>query len=226
MAPTTTHRNSLDTRCIHRRAILPSRIAEVWSTSVAILVAEALLSQMGGGDGDGGEGCGDGGANMWRLQVVFVRTFRAFLEYILPAGGSSAINITRGSNSPPNRRRGGRRRRGRIGRESNSFPSQPFLTAPSPPFLPPLSPFSILSRCFSLCPVFRRSSYSSSYIYLSLSILAKSVHIFCWKRLKWAISSPPLFILKILAIRSVESNYNYFSLRDIQRRIYRTKRIV
>lgn len=33
---------------------------------------------------------------MWRLQVVFVRMFRAFLEYILPAGGSSAINITRG----------------------------------------------------------------------------------------------------------------------------------
>jgi len=53
------------------------------------------FSPSGGEEG----GCG-GGANMWRLQVVFVRTFRAFLEYILPAGGSSAINITRGSNRP------------------------------------------------------------------------------------------------------------------------------
>jgi len=88
MAPTIL-RNSLDTRCIHRRAILPLRIAE------------ALLSPSGGEEG----GCG-GGANMWRLQVIFVRTFRAFLEYILPAGGSSAINITRGSNRPTSDERG------------------------------------------------------------------------------------------------------------------------
>lgn len=171
MAPTTTHRNSLDTRCIHRRAILPSRIAEVWSTSVAILVAEALLSQMGGGDGDGGEGCGDGGANMWRLQVVFVRTFRAFLEYILPAGGSSAINITRGSNSPPNRRRGGRRRRGRIGRESNSFPSQPFLTAPSPPLPPPS--FTVLHPF----PVFLPVPRFSTVVLLQLVYIFISIHL-------------------------------------------------
>lgn len=160
---------------------------------------------------------------MWRLQVVFVRTFRAFLEYILPAGGSSAINITRGSNPPPNRRRGGRRRRGRIGRESNSFPSQPFLTtlppSPSSPF-----PFSILSRCFSLCPVFRRSSYSSSYIFISIHLGEVGLHILL-KAVKMSNFFPPL-TLKILAIRSGESNYNCFSLRDIQRRIYRTKRIV
>lgn len=154
----------------------------------------------GGGKGEG-EGCG-GGANMWRLQVVFVRTFRAFLEYILPAGGSSAINITPGSNPPPDRRRGGRRRRGRIGRESNSFPSQPFLT-PCPP--PPLFP---VHRCFSLCPVFRRSSYSSSYIFISIHLGEVGLHILP-KAVK--MSNLSRLPLKIWAIRNTGKISNYSS---------------
>lgn len=72
-------------------------------------------------------------ANMWRLQVVFVRMFRAFLGYILPAGGSSAINITRDSEPSVRLVAKGLKTTGRIGRESNSFPSQSFLTPhPSP----------------------------------------------------------------------------------------------
>lgn len=101
---------------------------------------------------------------MWRLQVVFVRMLRAFLEYILPAGGSSAINITRGSEPSVRLVAKGVKTTGRIGRESNSFPSQPFLT----PALHPLP----------LCPVFDgRPILQLVYIYLCLSWQRRSTHI-------------------------------------------------
>lgn len=80
----------------------------------------------------------------------FVRSnVRAFLEYILPAGGSSAINITRGSNPRSDGRRRGRRRRERHGGErvivfpvSRSNPVPPSLSLSFPTSVFPLaSPF-------------------------------------------------------------------------------------
>lgn len=116
---------------------------------------------------------------MWRLQVVFVRMFRAFLEYILPAGGSSAINITRGSEPSVRLVAKGLKTTGRIGRESNSFPSQSFLTRhPLPP-----------------CPVFDGRP-TPARIYLSLSILAASIYAYfrteC-ERVIMSNSLPPSF---------------------------------
>jgi len=181
MAPTT-HRNysPLATRCIYRRAILPSRIGEVWSTLVRDARRGSItFLQVGGRKVV---------ANMWRLRVVFVRTFRAFLEYILPAGGSSAINITRDSNPLPSRDEGGKDDGGGSGERVIVFPVSPFSV---------LHPFTV----FPPCAPFFDGRLTPSRIYLSLSILAKLVYIFCWKRLKWAISLS-LLALKISAIRN------------------------
>lgn len=159
MAPTT-HRNSLDTRCIHRRAILPSRIAAVWSTSLAMLIAEALPSP---------------GRRRKAAEVVqicgvyksssFERSERSPNTYCLLA---VAVQLTSlGAQNPSNQRRGGRRRRGRIGRESNSFPSQPFLT-PSLPSFP---------RCFSPVPRFSTVVLLQlAYIYLYPSWRGRSTY--------------------------------------------------
>lgn len=91
---------------------------------------------------------------------------RAFLEYILPAGSSSAINITRRSNPPSNMMAKGWKTTGDVKeseRESNSVSSQPVLI-PVPLALfpnPCISPFR---------PVFWRLSFSDRlYIYLCLS---------------------------------------------------------
>lgn len=115
-----------DTR-IHRRAIL--RAGFVRSGSPIFLPdARRVTFPRGIGKGLRDGMCG----RTWRLRVVFVRTFRAFLEYILPAGGSGAINITRASNPPcPTVGEGGKDD-GRTRRESNSFRSQPFLTRANP----------------------------------------------------------------------------------------------
>lgn len=151
---------------------------------------------------------------MWRLQVVFVRTFRAFLEYILPAGGSSAINITRGSNPRPDRERGGRRRRGRIGRESNSFPSQPFLTPFPPPPPPPLSRRPPVFPGVSPCAPFfdGRLTPAPVYIFISIHLGEVGLHILL-KVVK--MSNLSLLALKISAIRNWKLTSNYFSLRKV-----------
>lgn len=110
------------TRVYIVRAILRASLVH---SGRPIFVPETSLFH--GGRGGAEVRCG----NVWRSRVVFVRTFRAFLEYILPAGGSGAINITRGL-KPFVRPVTKGVKTPAPGRESNSFPSQPFLTRQLP----------------------------------------------------------------------------------------------
>lgn len=127
------------------------------------------------------EGRGERGTEM-RIYGVYESSsrsnVRAFLEYILPAGGSSAINITRSSNPPGRRvREGVETGRGRSGRESNSFRRESAVPDPPPfvsrdpfPAVPTRVPFfdlpSGISRIYvSVSTAARASSWRSRSIY-------------------------------------------------------------
>ena len=113
------------------------------------------------------------------------RTFRAFLEYILPAGGSSAINITRDSNPLPNQVEGGKDDGGGSGERVIVFPVSRFSV---------LHPFMVFLpvSCFSTVVLLHLIFISIHLGEVGLHILLKAVKM----------SNLSLLALKIQTIKN------------------------
>lgn len=156
-------------RCIHRRARIYCSSRKFDSLRSAMLIAEALLSP--------------GRRRKAMVQICgvyksssFERSERSSNTYCLLAVAAQLTSLGAQTLGPTGGE-GGRRRRGRIGRESNSFPSQPFLT-PSSPLLLHLSP-AVLQPFPVFLPVPRFSTVvllQLVYIYLYPSWRGRSTY--------------------------------------------------